>query len=87
LAFRLIYDQFRMRLAQRLGLPASAPVRDVAASVSRYTGRPARGYQTVFAECDRAVAGGRMFSLHGSALLKKLAQLEREVFDEGRRRQ
>ena len=86
LAFELVYSWFRRKAASAVGLPPTAPVETIAATLARRTLRGPWHYQNVFTKCDEAMAQPRLSARRASALVEQLAAIESEVFDGHRTR-
>jgi hypothetical protein len=81
LALALIYRWFRRRAALWAGIPASAPVADLADRLARRTGRPADRYVRILTACESAIAEPNQTSGHRlTSLLGQLGEIESEIF-------
>ena len=81
LAFRIVYQWFRRRAALRFNMSPDAASPEIAAAAERYAGIGDGRYRSLMAACERAVTGPRRLGLRRTALLKELANMEREIFD------
>jgi len=80
LALQLIYHWFRRRAAAKGGLPASTPANRIAEGLARGSVGKRRRYESVLKECEAALGLPRLSGHHGTALVRKLADIESEVF-------
>jgi len=81
LALKLILQGFRQRAAVALHLPPAASLADIAAALSRRSGRPPQRYMQPLRRCEQAVETGRLSARRASSLLAQLAEVETEVLD------
>jgi hypothetical protein len=81
LAFRLIFQWFRRRGAQRVGLTVSAPSAEIASRLAECTGASPARYGAVLQQCESALTGQKLSMRRISVLLSELAAIESEVFD------
>ena len=81
LALALIFRWFRRRAALWAGVPASAPLADLAERLARRTGRPADRYVRILSACETAIATPDQTSGHRlTSLLNQLGEIESEIF-------
>ena len=81
LTLGLIFRWFRRRAALWAGIPASAPVADLADRLARRTGRPADRYVRILTACENAIAEPDRTSGHRlTSLLGQLSEIESEIF-------
>lgn len=80
-AMRLIFNWFKGRCAEQVGLPESVSARDLAVRLAWRTGMAAGRYEQVFETCEAALAEGWLTRRRFYALLGELLKMEREIFD------
>jgi len=81
LTFRLIFQWFRRRAAERAAVPSSATSHEIAAGLARRGKGSVEHYEEPLAQCEEALAAPWMSSQRLSDLLSRLARIESETFD------
>jgi hypothetical protein len=79
LAVENIYQRTRRALARYAGLPATAPVAQLAERVAARSGRDRARLESLLRECEDAAAGAPLTPRRALALARELRELERDL--------
>jgi len=79
LAVENIYQQTRRALARYAGLPAAAPLAELAERVAARSGRDRARLEALLRECEDAAAGAPLRPRRAVALARELRELERDL--------
>ncbi len=82
LVLEQILTHVRRRVAELFGISPNAGVEEIARRLSTRTGNPRDHYVSVLQKCDQALATGHVSARRLSALLDRLAHVEKELLDE-----
>lgn len=86
LTLELIYDWLKRKATNLAGLTPNASNGTIANELSRRSGFDPQKYKEVFDRCDKLIAQTSLSERHLLLIIKQLAQIEMEVFNEHRNR-
>jgi hypothetical protein len=79
LAIENIYQRTRRALARYAGLPAAAPLEQIAERVAARSGRDRGKVESLLRECEESIAGAPLKSRRALVLARELRELERDL--------
>ncbi|MCP4261899.1 MAG: hypothetical protein GY774_31010 [Planctomycetes bacterium] len=86
LTLKLIVNWLKHKVTNLTGLAQNAPNRTIAAELSRRSGVDQLKYEDIFDRCDMLIAQERLSQRQMLLIIKELARIEMEVFNEHRSR-